>query len=105
MALASFLLQDSLGRIRFFEETYLLADTSMEVVLEMPFLSLSNADVKFAELEKLTCRSYTVAEALSTTCWIQLIDKKEFAKVTLDENSKTFVKYVAILEATIIYPF
>ncbi len=42
---ASFLLQDSLRRVRFFEETFILANTSMEVVLEMPFLSLSNADI------------------------------------------------------------
>ncbi len=54
MASASFSLQDSLGRVRFFEETFLLVDTSMEVVLEMPFLSLSNADIEFAELGKLT---------------------------------------------------
>ncbi len=54
MASASFSLEDSLGRVRFFEETFLLTDTSIEVVLEMPFLSLSNADVKFAELGRLT---------------------------------------------------
>lgn len=53
MALASFLLQDSLERVRFFEETFLLSDTSIRVVLEMPFLSLNNIDVKFAELRKL----------------------------------------------------
>ena len=35
----------------------------MEVVLEMPFLTLSNADIQFVEKE-LTWRSYTVAEAL-----------------------------------------
>ncbi len=54
MTLARFSLQDSLGKVWFFEETFLLADTSMEVVLGMPFLSLSNADVEFAELGKLT---------------------------------------------------
>ncbi len=54
MASARFLIQDSLGRVRFFEETFLLADTNMEVVLGMLFLSLSNADIKFAELGKLT---------------------------------------------------
>ncbi len=54
MISASFLLQDSLGKVRFFKETFLLTDTSMEVVLGMPFLFLNNVDVKFAELEKLT---------------------------------------------------
>lgn len=54
MISVSFLLQDSQERVWFFEKTFLLADTSIEVILEMPFLVLSNADVKFTELEKLT---------------------------------------------------
>ncbi len=54
MASANFLLQDSLGNVQFFQESFLLADNSMVVVLGMLFLSLSNRDVKFAELRKLT---------------------------------------------------
>ena len=49
MATAGFLLQDKLGKVRFFQETFLVADTRMEVVLGMPFLILSNADIRFAE--------------------------------------------------------
>lgn len=60
-------LQDSLGRVWFFQVTFLLADTSMKMVLEMPFLSFSNINVKFAELKKLTWRFYIIVEALSTT--------------------------------------
>ncbi len=104
MALASFSLQDSLRRIRFFEEIFLLANTSMEVVLGMPFLSLSNADIEFAELGKLTWRSYTAAKALPTTSQVELIDKREFAKAVLDEISETFVIHFATLEAMTIYP-
>lgn len=44
IASASFLLQNSLRRVWFFEEIFLLADTSIEVILRMPFLSFSNAD-------------------------------------------------------------
>ncbi len=51
---ASFLLLDSLEKVQLFEETFLLTDTNMEVVLGMPFLFFSNADVEFAELGKLT---------------------------------------------------
>ena len=64
----------------------------------MPFLALSNANIQFAEKE-LTWRSYTAAEALSTTKRVELIDKKEFAKAALDEESKTFVVHVAALKA------
>ena len=48
MVLASFQVENTLGRVRFFQETFLLADLSIEVVLRMAFLILSNADIKFA---------------------------------------------------------
>ncbi len=51
MTSARFSLQDSLGRVRFFEKIFLLADTSIEVVLGMPFLALSNADFQFGAEE------------------------------------------------------
>ena len=51
MVLAGFSVQDKLGRVWFFEETFLLADTSMEVVLGMPFLTLPDADMQLLEKE------------------------------------------------------
>ena len=53
MVLASFQVEDKLGRARFFQETFLFTDISIEVVLGMSFLTLSNADVQFVE-KKLT---------------------------------------------------
>lgn len=53
MITARFSVIDKLGQIRFFEKTLLLADTSIKVVLGMPFLSFSNADVQF-DIKKLT---------------------------------------------------
>lgn len=52
MTLASFSLQDSQGKVQFFEETFLLVDTNIKIVLEMPFLAFSNADVDFTKLGK-----------------------------------------------------
>ena len=99
MVLANFQVEDQLGRTRFFQETFLLADISAEVVLGMPFLTLSNADVQFVEKE-LIWRSYTTAEALPTTKRVELINKKEFAKAALDEKSETFVIYVVAFNLT-----
>ena len=96
MVLADFQIEDKLGKVQFFQETFLLADISAEVVLGMPFLTLSNADVQFVKKE-LTWRSYTTAKALPTTKRVELINKKEFAKAALDENSETFVVHVASL--------
>ena len=49
MVLAGFSVQDKLERVQFFEETFLLADTSMEVVLGMRFLTFSNVNMQFVE--------------------------------------------------------
>ena len=96
MIMANFQIENKLGKAWFFQETFLLADISAEVVLSMPYLTLSNADVQFVE-KAFTWRSYTTAEALPIIKQIELINKKEFAKVVLDENSETFVTHVVSL--------
>lgn len=73
MVLASIPIENKRERSRFFQETFLVAKTSMDVDLGMPFLTLSNSDVQFADRE-LTWRSYTPAEALPTTKREQIID-------------------------------
>ena len=98
MTIAGFLIQDELNKIRFFEETFLLADTNMDVFLGMPFLSFSNADVQF-DTENFTWRTYSIAEALPTTRQVELIDKHEISRAALDKNSETFIVHVAALEA------
>ena len=90
MVLASFRVKDKLGRAQFFQETFLLADISTEIVLGIPFFTFSNVDIQFVE-RKLAWRSYTTAEALPTTKRVELINKKKFAKTVLDESSETFV--------------
>lgn len=49
MAFAKFPLQNSLERVQFFEESFVLVNTSMDIVLEMLFFYLSNTDIKFPE--------------------------------------------------------
>ena len=94
MVIAGFQVQDKFGKARFFQETFLVADTSVEVVLGMPFLALSKVEVDFAERE-LTWKAYTIAEALPTTKRVQIIGPKEFAKAALDPNQEAFVVHVA----------
>lgn len=64
----------------------------------MPFPTLSNVDVLFAERE-LTWRSYTSVEVLSTTKRVQMIGRKKFAAATLDPGKEVFVVHVAYLGA------
>ena len=94
MVLASFQVEDKLGKTRFFQETFLLADIGTEGVLGMSFLTPSNVNVQFVGKE-LIYKIYTTAKALPTTKRVELINKKEFAKTALDEKSETFVIYVA----------
>ena len=49
MVLASFQVDDKLERVRFSQESFLLADTTAQIMLDIPFLTLSNADVSFLE--------------------------------------------------------
>lgn len=76
------------------------------MVLRILFLSFSNADIKFIESEKCIWRCYDTIEALLISNRVRFINKKDFAKVILDENSEIFVVYVTILEvltAILIY--
>ena len=97
MVIANFQVEDKGGRPRFFQETFLVADTKFEMVLGMPFLKISNADVAFSE-RTLTWKSYTTSEALPTTKRVQLVDPKEFVIAALDVDNETFVMHVAVRE-------
>ena len=56
--------------------------------------------------KKLTWRIHITKIALINTQKVEVINKKEFAKVALNKNLETFVVYIIIPEATkiTIYP-
>ena len=95
MIIANFQVEDKSGRPRFFQKTFLMANTQFEVVLVMPFLKISNTDVSFGE-STLTWKFYTTNKALLTTEQVQLVNPKKLVIAALDADSKTFVMYVAI---------
>lgn len=45
MIITGFSIQDRLGKIRNFEKNFLLANISMDVILEMLFLALCNTNI------------------------------------------------------------
>ena len=72
-----FQVENKSGRLRFFQEIFLVANTKFEVILEMFFLKISNIDMALSE-KILTWKSYTINEALLTTTrriywWILLL--------------------------------
>ena len=97
MVIADFQVEDKSGRPRFFQETFLVADTKFEVILGMLFLEISNTDVAFGK-GTLTWKSYITNEALPITEQVQQVNPKEFIIAVLDTDSKTFVVHVPIRE-------
>ncbi len=75
MIVSIFSVSDKDGRERFFEKSFLLANDKLDLVLGMPFLIMSNADVDF-QARDLQWRSYTTGEVLVTTRQVELIGKK-----------------------------
>ena len=47
MVVAAFLVTDQANKVRFFEEIFLVANVSPDVVLGMSFFTLSDADINF----------------------------------------------------------
>ena len=97
MVVAAFSTTDQANSIRFFGEIFLVANVSLDIVLRMPFFTLSGADVNFPKKE-LWWRSYTIEKALPTTKRVKLVGKKEFAASAFDPGYETFVVHVALLK-------
>lgn len=97
MVIAEFEVEDKVGRPRYFQETFLVANTKVELVLGMPFLKLSDADKSFGD-ETLTWWFYSTNKSLPTTERVQIVDPKEFVIAALDADSEAFVVHVAIQE-------
>ena len=99
MVVATFSVVDKVNQVRFFEETFLVANVSTEVVFGILFLTLSGADIDFLGWE-LRWKTYTTEEAFSTTRCIKLVGKKEFVATVLDLEHKTFVVDIESLSST-----
>ena len=93
MVVAAFLVEDKANWVRFFEKTFLVANVSPKVVLGIPFLILSGANVDFLRCE-LRLKTYITKKALSTTRRVELMGKKEFAAAALDPEHKTYIVHV-----------
>ena len=98
MVVVAFSMTDKANQVKFFEEIFLVANLSPEMVLGMLFFTLSGTNVDFLGW-KLRYRTYTIKEAVPTTKRVELVGKKDFATATLDPKSKTFVVHVASLSS------
>ena len=97
----AFSVVDKTNQVRFFKETFLVANISPEIVLRMLFFTPSGADVDFLGWE-LWWKTYTTKKAFSTTRRVELMRKKEFTAAALDLEYETFVVHVASLSSTLL---
>ena len=68
-------------------------NVSPKIVLGMPFLTLSVADVDFFGQE-LRWRTYITKKTLLTTRRVELVGKKEFATAELDPEYEAYVVHI-----------
>ena len=101
MVVAAFSVEDKTNQIRFFEETFLVANVSPEVVLGMPFLTLIGANIDFLGRE-LWWKTYSTKEALPTTRYVELVDKKEFASAALNPEHETYIIHVGSVSSDML---
>ena len=104
MVVAAFSVENKVNQVRFFEETFLVANVSPEIVFRMSFLTLSGANVDFLGRE-LRYRIYTTKKVLPTTRRIEVIGKKEFAAAALDLEYETYIVHIASLSSTLLITF
>ena len=96
IVIVDFTVKNKLRTVWFFQETFLLANIGLEMVLGIFFLTHSRANIRFTE-RKFVWRTYTAAEALPITKKVEIINKKKFAVVVLNANNEIFVMYIAVL--------
>lgn len=94
---SEFLVHNKRDKYEFFKKAFLLTDTNVNVVLRMAFLFFSNANLQFSIREPIK-KIYTASETILIVRQVKLIDKQKFAKMALDEISKTFVIYVVTIK-------
>lgn len=96
MIIFLFLMENKEEKSSFLEESFLLANISMDIVFQLLFFTLNNIEVNLNKSE-LGLRLYTTAETLSTTKQVDLVGKKEFAGVSLNPKDETSIVYIVSL--------
>ena len=74
----------------FFEDTFLLADIRIDIVLKILFFTLSNIEIDFVNCY-IHSKTFTIAKILLTIKQVKLIRIKVFSAITLDQEHKVFV--------------
>lgn len=93
-----FLIENKYRRSQIFEETFLLANFRIDVILKILFFTLNN--IKIYLYDRNLDGDYTLLlRPFQLPDNLELIEKKEFVAMTLDKKNETFVIYVAFFSS------
>ena len=99
---------DRLGRVRFFEDTFLACDSDSPVILGMPWLTLANPNVHWEIDERkpghLEWKKYDARTALETSRRIELSDAEDWAEEAIDEANQVYVMHVKHIPESVTMP-
>ena len=93
MVVIVFSVTDKAYKVKLFEETFVVANVSPEIVFGMLFVTLNGANIDFLDLE-FWWRIYTIQEAFLIIRHVKLVEMKKFIAVVLDPEYETFVVYI-----------
>ena len=104
IVVAVFSVMKKANQIRFFKETFLVANVNLKVVFGMSFLTLSSADIDFLG-QKLWWRTYTIKKAPPTIRRIDLMGKKKFVAIMLDLEYEIYIVHVGSVSSVVLPNF
>lgn len=86
-----------MDKIWFFAKSFMFADISIDLIIEMLLLAFCNTDIQF-NTQYFTWKFYSIAKTLPTARPIELINKHKLAKSALDKNSEMFILDITALK-------
>lgn len=60
------------------KKNFVVAVITIEIILGISFISISNTNVQFSDVKKFTKKNYTVAKALANTKQVEFVSRREF---------------------------
>ena len=97
MIIAEFQVEDKVNKPKFFQKTFLVANTKFEMILKILFFKINNAIMLF-DKKTLIWKFYTTNKALFIIEQVFIIDPKEFIIAALTFENEIFVMYITILK-------
>lgn len=92
MVIRIFKVENKKKQLFFFKKIFLLPKLSLDVILEMSFITLRNIKINFLKL-KIFLKTYALIKIIPITKKVQLVGKKKFTVVAFYPKKKKLMLY------------